>query len=83
MFLTINLGAKILPEVLETGEYVCGGTAEINELEPDWVIAFTGRNVGGQPTGIGGFEVNGIASSISYLICTSLEAYNSALRRYQ
>lgn len=83
MFLTINLGANLLPEGLETGEYICGGTAEFDELEPDWVIAFTGQNFAGQPTGIGGFEVNGIASSVTYLICTSLEAYNLALRSYQ
>lgn len=33
-------GANLLPETLETGEYKVGGTAEIDDLEPWYIVAY-------------------------------------------
>lgn len=33
-------GANLLPESLETGEYKVGGTAEIDDLEPWYIVAY-------------------------------------------
>lgn len=35
------LGFNLIPEGLETGEYKIGGTAEFDELEPIYIIAYT------------------------------------------
>lgn len=73
-------GSNLLPEGLETGEYKVGGTAEFDELECYWAIAFLGDKMGNaNPFGNGGYIVNGMASSVTYLICTTLDAYNLAL----
>lgn len=72
-------GANLLPENLETGEYKIGGTAEFDELEPVWAIAFLGNEIGGVILGNGGYIANGMANSISFLFCTNLESYNLTL----
>ena len=63
-----------MPESLETGEYKIGGNpAEIDELEPINVVAYSGSNIlDGQPAiGNGSFSVNGITSSVNYIICNN------------
>ena len=33
-------GANLIPENIETGEYKVGGTAEIDDLEPVYIVAY-------------------------------------------
>lgn len=72
-------GNYLLPENLETGEYKVGGTAEFDNLEPVWVIAYLGETIGNYALGNGGFVTNGIAQSVAFIICTTLDAYNIML----
>lgn len=80
-------GFNLIPEGLETGEYKIGGTAEFDNLEPVWVVAYLGNtwNSGGTdiPIGNGGYIANGIAQSVTFIICTTLDAYNSVIGQLQ
>lgn len=69
-------GANLLPESLEIGELKIGGTAEFDELETVSVVAYSGDQVPGGIMGSilidleqGGYTVNGISSSVVFLIC--------------
>lgn len=68
-------GANLIPEGLETGEFKIGGTAEFDDLEPVNVIAYSGNEIPSPLGGVafpiqqGGFIVNGIASSVVFIIC--------------
>ena len=68
-------GSNLLPEGLETGEFKVGGTAEFDELETVNVVAYSGSKIPIGPTGSlvanlnqGGYTVNGIASSVVFII---------------
>lgn len=80
-------GFNLIPEGLETGEYKIGGTAEFDNLEPVWVVAYLGNtwNSSGTdiPIGNGGYIANGIAQSVTFIICTTLDAYNSVIGQLQ
>ena len=80
-------GFNLIPEGLETGEYKIGGTAEFDNLEPVWVVAYLGNtwNSNGTdiPIGNGGYIANGIAQSVTFIICTTLDAYNSVIGQLQ
>lgn len=80
-------GFNLIPEGLETGEYKIGGTAEFDNLEPVWVVAYLGNtwNSSGSeiPLGDGGYIANGIAQSVTFIICTTLDAYNSVIGQLQ
>lgn len=80
-------GFNLIPEGLETGEYKISGTAEFDNLEPVWVIAYLGNtwNSSGSeiPIGDGGYIANGIAQSVTFIICTTLDAYNSVIGQLQ
>lgn len=80
-------GFNLIPEGLETGEYKIGGTAEFDNLEPVWVVAYLGNtwNSNGKdiPIGNGGYIANGIAQSVTFIICTTLDAYNSVIGQLQ
>lgn len=65
-------GANLLPEGLETGEFKVNGTAEFDDLETVSVVAYSGDTIEGntvQNLQQGGYIVNGINSSIVFLIC--------------
>lgn len=72
-------GANLMPENLETGEYKVGGTAEFDNLEPVWCVAYLGTQVLGYVLGQGGYIANGMAQSVTFLICTTLESYNTLM----
>lgn len=80
-------GFNLIPEGLETGEYKISGTAEFDNLEPVWVIAYLGNtwNSSGSeiPIGDGGYIANGIAQTVTFIICTTLDAYNSVIGQLQ
>jgi hypothetical protein len=80
-------GFNLIPEGLETGEYKIGGTAEFDNLDPVWVVAYLGNtwNSNGTdiPIGDGGYIANGIAQCVTFIICTTLDAYNSIIGQLQ
>lgn len=80
-------GANLLPENLETGEYKIQGTAEIENLNPIICCAYAGTDITLNARGITtseknndlsqkiSYNLNGIPSSIPFLICQDDEAY--------
>lgn len=82
-------GSNLLPEGLETGEFKVQGTAEFDELEPYFLIAYSGEKIPLTVTGSlegdlpqGGFTVNGIPSSIVFL-CVDKTNYNILMNNLQ
>ena len=77
------LGANLEPEGLETGEFKVGGTANFEDLEPMYIIAYSGDEVKfgagipAIPIAQDGYSYNGIYSSITYLLTN--DTYFSAL----
>ena len=88
-FQKIRHGFNLLPEGLETGEFKVQGTAEFDELEPINVIAYSGEEIPGLGgTGIynitqGGFIINGMSSSVAFILCETLESYNILMNALQ
>lgn len=66
---TIHLGANLLPEGLEIGELKVGAKAGFAELEPVYIIAFTGDHIGTTQITDYGWEYNGIPSSVCFVAC--------------
>lgn len=64
-------GANLLPENLETGEYKVQGTAEIDDLEPWYVVAYADDTYG--------FLYNGIYSGINFYIFSDAQALRGFL----
>lgn len=69
-------GNFLIPEGLEFGELKVEGTAEFDELEPAYVVAYTGDNyqVGDDPPvpiAQNGYSYNGIYSSVTFAIANS------------
>lgn len=68
-------GANLVPEGLETGEFTIDAVAQFDELEPYNVIAYLGTKLPTTPGGLdtlipeGSFIVNGIVSSVAFLLC--------------
>lgn len=60
-------GSNLLPESLETGEYKVGGTAEIDDLEPWYIVAYAKDDDFG-------FKYNGIYSGIKYYAFSDSQA---------
>lgn len=72
----IHHGNFLIPEGLEFGELKVEGTAEFDELEPAYVVAYTGDNyqVGDDPPvpiAQNGYSYNGIYSSVTFAIANS------------
>ena len=66
-------GNYLIPEGLEFGELKVEGTAEIDELEPAYVVAYTGDSyqVGSDPAvpvKQNGYDYNGIFSSVTFAV---------------
>lgn len=62
-------GANTIPEGLEIGEIKVNGTAGFDELEPIYIIAFTGDHIGNIQITTNGWEFNGIPSSVCFIAC--------------
>ncbi len=82
-------GANLLPEGLEIGEPKANGTAEFDELEMVPVIAYSGETVPGL-NGVGSFNlqqggyiINGIPSSVAFILCNTTDAFNMFMRAIQ
>ncbi len=83
-------GANLNPETLETGEYKVGAMAELDDLEPISIIAYSGDTfpnipltaLGSMPIYQSSFEVNGISSTIAFIICEqNLDLVMSSLQQ--
>lgn len=64
-------GSNLIPESFETGEYVIGGTAEIDDLEPVYIIAYAVETFG--------HTFNGFYSGIEYLAYENGDLLRAAL----
>lgn len=64
-------GNNLIPENFETGEYVVNGTAEIDDLEPVYIIAYGVENFG--------YTFNGMYSGIQYLAYENGDLLRAAL----
>lgn len=82
-------GANLLPEGLEIGEVTTNGTAEFDELEMVPIIAYSGDSVPGVngalsfPINQGGYIVNGIPSSVAFIICGTTDSFNIFMNAVQ
>lgn len=57
---------------LETGEFKVGGSADFDEFEPRYIIAFTGDTFQGGQLNQNGYSYNGIFSSVTFIVTNSL-----------
>lgn len=64
-------GSNLIPETFETGEYQVEGTAEIDDLEPVYLIAYAIENFG--------YNFNGMYSGIHYLAYENGDLLRAAL----
>lgn len=69
----IHHGNFLIPEGLEFGELKVEGTAEFDDLEPAYVVAYTGDSyqVGNDPAvpvRQNGYDYNGIFSSVTFAV---------------
>lgn len=69
----IHHGNYLIPEGLEFGELKVEGTAEFDDLEPAYILAYTGDSyqVGSDPAVSvkqNGYEYNGIFSSVTFAV---------------
>ena len=67
-------GANLMAEGLETGEFQIDGTAEFEDLEPAYIIAYSGdsyTDASGEthPVKQEGYSYNGIYSSVTFIAC--------------
>ena len=72
-------GNNLVPENLETGEYKVGGTAEFDELEHYYCIAYTGDTLEDNiPVAQRGYSYNGIYSSVTFIF-TNVEGFSTLI----
>jgi hypothetical protein len=68
-------GNFLIPEGLEFGELKVEGTAEIDELEPAYIVAYTGDKYITEDREISvsqeGYSYNGIYSSVTFAVANS------------
>ena len=76
----IFLGANLIPENLETGEYTINASATLDDMEPVTIIVYSGDYINdptGQPVSFyksinqSGYYINGIPQTVAFLLCTS------------
>ena len=71
-------GANLVPEGLETGEFKVGGTADFDELEHYYCIAYTGNTIDQVSVGQNGYDYNGIHSSVTFIF-TNKDGFSTLL----
>ena len=74
------LGANLIPEGLETGEYKIDASGELSDMDPVTVFVYSGETIN-DPTGQpdvwyktinqGGYSINGIPQTVAFIIATS------------
>lgn len=70
-----HLGNFLVPEGLEFGELKVEGTAEFDDLEPAYIVAYSGDSYktpsSEVPVSQNGFSYNGIYSSVTFAVANS------------
>lgn len=61
-------GANLIPEGLELGEPKVESTAEFDELEPVYLVAFSGDKFQENNINKNGYQYNGIYSSVAFIL---------------
>lgn len=79
MFLMTFHGANLIPENLETGEYIINANATIDDLKPAYIIAYSGDTYNNQSISQYANDYNGINSSIVFILCNNTAAFRVAL----
>lgn len=72
-------GANLLPEGLELGEVTVGGSADFDDLDPVYVVAFTDTTFKGSPLSQNGFSYNGIFSSVTFILIYEIDGLQNLL----
>lgn len=72
-------GANLIPENLETGEYIVNADSEFDDLKPAYIIAYSGDTYDGDPISQFTNNYNGIDSSIVFILCNNTAAYRTCL----
>lgn len=80
MSLKILHGANLIPESLEIGEPKIAATASFDELNPAYIIAFSGTSILDITFNQNGYSYNGIPSSVTFLLCVNIKALNATLQ---
>ena len=86
-----TIGANLLPENLETGEYKIAGVGGVDNLTPIYVIAYTGYSIMYKETGETttnykeyltdhGNAINGIPQAMAFIATDSLTKYYYLMR---
>ena len=65
-------GANLIPEGLEFGEIKVQGTGGFDELQPVYIVAFTGDTIGQVSINQDGYSYNGIPSSVTFVLCNNI-----------
>lgn len=79
MFQMMCHGSNLIPENLETGEYKIADSFGHSLFDPVWCVAYLGDKVGNDLTPQGAYVANGMSQTVSFLIATSLNAYNNLM----
>lgn len=72
-------GNYLIPEGLEFGELKVEAMAEIDDLDPVYMVAYSGDAIGSTPINQDGFSYNGIPSSITFIMCNNIAGFQAFL----
>lgn len=72
-------GNYLIPEGLEFGELKVEAMAEIDDLDPVYMVAYSGDAIGSVPINQDGFSYNGIPSSITFIMCNNIAGFQALL----
>lgn len=61
-------GANLFPESFEIGEPIINATSSIDDLDPVYIIAFTGDTLDGRTLNQNATNINGVPSSVAFLL---------------
>lgn len=73
-------GNYLIPEGLEFGELKVEAMAEIDDLDPVYMVAYSGDAIGSVPINQDGFSYNGIPSSITFIMCNNIAGFQILLK---
>lgn len=72
-------GNYLIPEGLEFGELKVEAMAEIDDLDPVYMVAYSGDAIGSVSISQDGFSYNGIPSSITFIMCNNIAGFQTLL----
>lgn len=75
-------GNYLIPEGLEFGELKVEAMAEIDDLDPVYMVAYSGDAIGSVSISQDGFSYNGIPSSITFIMCNNIAGFQTLLNTF-